>query len=664
VSMGQPTAWPARAGRGAGPGREFEPDGGRIPSQRDAAEQPGQGDGGRGAAAEPRRVRRRGTLLGLHSGQLVAAELAAVVLLAGAAGGVPWLVSAAPFTALTLVVAFGRVRGQWAYEWLALGSRFLGRRRSLARGADSAALLALLRPSAVVSSVDIDAAAAGFIEDAYGLTAVLELGDPTALLAGAAPLAPSPAELLPPASTDQPQVRLQLLVSGVPAPALRAGSGSPATSYRQLTEGRVLALQRSFLAIHVRRSGGFADTELRRALSSAVRRARRRLERDALPCRALGADTTLRVLGELAHLDATGGLQEDWSAVSAGGLRQISFRLRRWPDIKGDLGRSLLTRLLTLPGADTTVSLAAERLDAEEVRVELVVRVASPGPQSLAAALSALQRLLGAAGAAAQRLDGTQLAGLTASLPLGGAVDPGAAGLASVLASSAGVALVGDAGMQATAQTLSALELPIGGAGLVMGVNRHGEPTTVRLFRPEQTRAALFGGLRYAQLVALRALALGGQVVVQTGRPQAWEPFIRGVSGPGEALTLAPPNRPLEFAPASPLQPQLIIVDVGPVGAMGVPVVEAAWRATLVVRDDLAPHDIDILARADLVLLAPLSQPEAEIAGNALGLSQLADYLPRVSPEMMGVVVGRRTLRWTLLSPTPIEHQLIGALSR
>lgn len=675
MSMGQPTAWPAQPGwgpeRGDTPAQhgDYPAQRADIPTQRHgtAANQTLGTGGSRGPGRrvpKPKRVRRRGTLLGLHSGQLVAAELAAIALAAGASGGMPWLVVTAPVAAVIALIAFGRVRRHWVYEWLALGSRYFGRRRNLPRGGDAATLLGLLRPSAVVSSVDVDAAAVGFVADAYGLTAVLELGDPSALLADAAPLAPSPVELLPPASTDQPPVRLQLLVSGVPAPALRAGSGTPATSYRQLTEGRVLALQRAFLAIHVRRSGGFAEAELRRALSSAVRRARRRLERADLPCRPLGAETTLRVLGELAHLDGATGLTEEWSSVTAGGLRQVSFRLRRWPDFKGDLGRALLPRLLTLPGAGTTVSLAVERVDAEEVRVELVIRLASPGPQSQAAALSALRRLLSAAGAAAQRLDGTQLAGLAATLPLGGAADPGAAGLAEVLDRSASAALVGDAGMRAPAQSLTELELPVGGAGLMMGVNRHGEPTTIRLFRPEPTRVALFGGLRYAQLTALRALALGGQVVVQTGRPQVWEPFIRGVSGSGDALTLAPPNRALEFTVATPLQPQLIVVDVGPVGATGVPVVEAAWRATLVVRDDLAPHDIDILARADLVLLPPLSAPEAEIAGNALGLSQLAGYLPRVRPDMVGVVAARKTLRWTLLSPTPIEQQLIGAISR
>jgi type VII secretion protein EccE len=210
------------------------------------------------APPEPRRIRRRGTLLGLHSGQLVAAELAVVVLVVAAAGGVGWIVVAAPVAGAILVGAFGRIRRRWAYQWLGLGSRYLGRRRSLPRGADAAALLELLRPGAVVGSVDVDATTVGYVADAFGLTAVLELGDQSSLFADIQPLVTPPAELLPPGGADQPQIRLQLLVGGVPAPALRAGSGSPATSYRQLTEGRVLALQRAFLAVHVRRAGGLS----------------------------------------------------------------------------------------------------------------------------------------------------------------------------------------------------------------------------------------------------------------------------------------------------------------------------------------------------------------------------------------------------------------------
>ncbi|GHJ57103.1 hypothetical protein Nm8I071_64100 [Nonomuraea sp. TT08I-71] len=63
---------------------------------------------------------------------------------------------------------------------------------------------------------------------------------------------------------------------------------------------------------------------------------------------------------------------------------------------------------------------------------------------------------------------------------------------------------------------------------------------TVRLFRPTTTRLLLVGGVRAAQLLALRALALGARVAVQTTRPRVWEPFVRGVGAPGGAVPLVP----------------------------------------------------------------------------------------------------------------------------
>jgi hypothetical protein len=279
-------------------------------------------------------------------------------------------------------------------------------------------------------------------------------------------------------------------------------------------------------------------------------------------------------------------------------------------------------------------------------------------------ALAGLHRLLGAAGAKLQRLDGAQVEGLAATLPLGGASGGPEAVLAGLVAGHDGLGVAGAPAVRLDAATLAAIAPPVGGAGLMLGVNRHGEPVTVRLFRPEPTRAALVGGLRCAETVVLRALALGAQVVVQTGRPQAWEPFLRGLSGGADSVSLAPPGRVLEPPPATPVRPQLLVVDVGPVGATGVPVVESPWRATLLVRDELSPVDVDILERADVTLLQPLSPAEAALAATALGLGESASWLTRIRADMVGVVVGRRTLRWTLLSSTPVEQQLIGPPGR
>jgi hypothetical protein len=171
----------------------------------------------------------------------------------------------------------------------------------------------------------------------------------------------------------------------------------------------------------------------------------------------------------------------------------------------------------------------------------------------------------------------------------------------------------------------------------------------------------LVGGVRAAQLVALRAIALGARIVVQTGRPQVWEPFVRGASAPGDTLTMVPPGRPLGGATATPLRPVLVVVDVGPVAADPQP--GPAWQATLVVRDEFTAADTDAISRADLVLLQPLRPDEAALAATTLGLGAPAEWLTRI-PDDMVAVVNRRALRWALLSTTPIESQLVGRPSR
>ena len=211
------------------------------------------------------------------------------------------------------------------------------------------------------------------------------------------------------------------------------------------------------------------------------------------------------------------------------------------------------------------------------------------------------------------------------------------------------------------AEQFDGCDLQVGTSGLMVGRNRHGNPVVARLFRPEQTRALLIGGVRCAQLVALRAMAVGARVVVQTARPQAWEPFVRGAAVPGEAIAVVPPGRPIEIAPGSAIHPLLVVVDVGPVGADARP--GGGWQATLVVRDDFSAADVDVASRADLLMLQPLRPDEATLIGGALGLGEVAQWMTRIRPDMVGVV-NRRAVRWAALAQTPIEAQLIGPPTR
>jgi type VII secretion protein EccE len=590
-------------------------------------------------AVHPRPGKR--TLLGVRGSQIVAAEVALALLVAAAGRGIVALAAATLAAAVIVTIAWIRVRRRWLFQWIAIGMRYGSRRRTLPPNAHPAMLLDLVHPGAQVLPAELDRDAAALISDAYGLTAVIEVGDPATLLSDTVATLPSPTTLLPTPAPDLPRVRIQLLVTGVPAPALRSGSGTPATSYRQLTEGRLLSQQRAIIAVRVLRADGWTEPDLRRSLSSLVRKVRRRL--GPVPSRPLGEAAALAVLADLAHHNGAQPAREVWHATHLGGLLQTTFRLRRWPDLRAETARRLVPRLLTLPAAAITVSIAA---GGGPAGVEMVVRLAAIDAAGLSAATQALRRLLSAESASAQRLDGEQLDGLAATLPLGGTLPLGM----SPPSPATPAHPTGD---------LAQLHLPLGGDGLMVGTNRHGAPVTLRLFRPEPTRLVLVGGVRAAQLLALRAMALGARVVVQTSRPYAWEPFVRGVSTPGETIALIPAGRQVAMPPGTPMHPLLLVVDVGPVGADA----GAGWQATLVVRDELAPVDVDTLSRADLVVLQPLRPDEAALAAGTLGLSEAQDWLTRIREDMVGVV-NRRSVRWALLSATPIERQLVGTPAR
>ena len=576
---------------------------------------------------------------GVRAGQIVATQLAVAVAAAAVGRGVPVTAGALLLAGLLLPGAWLRVRGRWLFEWLVVALAYASRRRALPPAADPSALLQLVDPGAEVRPAELAGAPAAVVGDTTGMTALLELGDPGDLLGDGQRLLPAPLSLLPPQPPESPPVRVQLLLSGSPAPAPALARGTAGTSYRQLTEGRLAGRERAVLAVRVLRADGWSDEELRRALSGAVRRIVRRL--GPLTGRPLGGPAALRVIAELAHHDTDAPTRESWPAVHSGGLLQATFRLRRWPDPRTDAARRLVPRLLALPATASTVSLCVGPRTAEGVPVpaELTVRLAARTVGELSVAAQALRRLVTDLGGEVRGLDGEQLHGLAATLPL---------------------AVVGG-GAAVGGETVDNLELPTGEAGLMVGANRHGAAITVRLFRPEATRLMLVGGLRVAQLMALRAIALGARVVVQTARPRVWEPFVRGVGVPGGAIPLIPPGRPVGGPPGSPLQPLLLVFDAGPTPTETR--TASAWQSTLVVRDVLGPAEVDALARADLAILQPLDPGEAALAGAALGLGGSADWLTRIRDDMVAVV-NRRALRWALLSPTPIESQLVGQPTR
>ncbi|MGW3858445.1 type VII secretion protein EccE [Micromonospora arida] len=599
---------------------------------------------------------------GARTGQLVTAQVAAALVLVALGRPAPVVASAVLVALLLVAAAWVPVRGRWMFEWLGTAIGHLTRRRALTGPAGAAELLDLVAPGTVVRSTELTGGPAAVLEDTTGMVALLELGDPGDLLSDVSQAIPAPAALLPPTGPDQPPLLVQLLLAGAPAPVPGAG-GTVGTSYRQLTDGRLAGRERAVVAVRVLRVNGWSEEDLRRVLAGTVRRIVRRL--GPLAARPLGVPAALRVLGELAHHDGE-PVRESWPAIRSGTLVQATFRLLHWPDAGAAAGRRLVPRLLALPATATTVSICSGPAPtmstssgppaAGGVPSELTVRLAAGTAAELAAATEALVRLVTDLGGKLRRLDGAHLSGLAATLPLA-LTAPGA----QPRPPAPGAQPRPPAPGARPAPAVDDWELSLGDAGMMVGTNRHGRAVTVRLFRPESTRVLLVGGVRAAQLVALRALALGALVVVQTARPRAWEPFIRGVGAPGGTIPLLPPGRAVADGVGTALRPLLLIVDAGPVAAEAAP--GPPWRATLVVRDELTPADVDALSRADLALLQPLTAAEATLAGAALGLGGSAEWLTRIREDMVAVV-NRRALRWALLSPTPIEAQLIGPPTR
>ncbi|WFE33301.1 type VII secretion protein EccE [Micromonospora sp. WMMD975] len=585
-------------------------------------------------ASVPASPWRRRTRTRFRAGQVVMTQVAGAVLVASAGRGVAFTTVAVLAATLLLPAAWVRYRGRWLHEWLSVGLAYLGRRRALPAGADPAAVLELVGPGTVAHAAELAGGPAAVLHDAGGLTALLELGDPDDLFGDRPQALPAPLDLLPTVGPESPPVRLQLLFSASPAPAPGVAAGPAGTSYRQLTDGRVAGRARVVLALRVLRADGWSDEELLRALSGTVRRTVRRL--GPLTGTPLGVPAALRVIAELAHHEAGAPARETWPLLTVGGLAQATWRLRRWPDPRGEAARGLVPRLLAVPATATTVALrVGPRADSAPVPAELTVRVAAASAAELSVAERALNRVAGGAGGELCRLDGEHLAGLAATLPLA----------------------VAGSGAPPAGSPPAAPDLRVGGSGLMVGADRRGGPLTVRLFRPATTRVLLVGGVPAAQLLVLRALALGARVAVQTARPRAWEAFVRGAGGPGGVMPLLPPGRPVGGAPGSPLRPALLVVDAGPVPPEVGPA--AAWQSVLVVRDELTSADAPALARADLAVLQPLDPAEAALAGAALGLGPSADWLTRIRDDMVAVV-NRRALRWALLSPTPVESQLVG----
>ena len=169
------------------------------------------------------------------------------------------------------------------------------------------------------------------------------------------------------------------------------------------------------------RGGGV--TGCHRALIGALSRVRGALEARGLSTRPLDAEELLRAgisAAELSSAAGAGGpvaLSEGWAAVTAAGVGHASYVISDW-GARGGAGN--LNALTSVRALSTTVALSlSPGEDGAEVGLRGLARVSARNPGELEAAGRRLRAVSQRLGVVLSPLHGLQVAGLTATLPLG-----------------------------------------------------------------------------------------------------------------------------------------------------------------------------------------------------------------------------------------------------
>lgn len=170
------------------------------------------------------------------------------------------------------------------------------------------------------------------------------------------------------------------------------------------------------------RGGGVVGAH--RALIGALSRVRNALEQQGVPTRPLDPDellqagiTSAELQGALGSEHAV-GLKEEWDNVTAAHVGHASFSVTGWPShMKHSLND--LTRVRAL---SSTIALSISPCSEEGlISLRGIARVSARTPDDLSAASDRLKRISNRIGVTLTPLKGSQLAGFTTTLPLGGA---------------------------------------------------------------------------------------------------------------------------------------------------------------------------------------------------------------------------------------------------
>ncbi len=212
------------------------------------------------------------------------------------------------------------------------------------------------------------------------------------------------------------------------------------------------------------------------------------------------------------------------------------------------------------------------------------------------------------------------------------------------------------------AEQLAAVGLPVGDDGVVIGVDAQGRPAVLGVSRPAPLEVVLVGGLWTAQVIALRAVATGARVAVETGRPHVWAPLAQGAGGGQQCVTVHEVGR-VPPQGASVAGPVLVVRDAGIRPPRG-RVAAAPWQSVLTLLPYLGPTAPRFLENASVVGVQRVSPDEARLIGRIMGLpEQDREALPALG-DNFALWCTRSHREFVMTEPTDAETGLLGAPRR
>lgn len=422
---------------------------------------PPNASGPSGAASQRIRARRRttgATLGAIPVGNIVFIEIGLAIGLALVLIDQKLLPVAGGVVGLIVILALLRRRGRWFTQWLGLVLEYRMRGHTrVARpaevGSDSVedkdgdgiigpeennrvALLRLAVEDLVVArGRDHDRNPVGMAWHDGKWTAVLMVEPAPSLLNEIGNQPSLPLGALAPCLEDRGVVldAIQVIWHCYPGSAALPSNSPALNSYLEVLGPLPAAARRTtWVAVRLNpqscpkavgeRGGGVLGAH--RALIGALSRVRNALEREGIPTRPLDPDELLQAgiasaeLQSVLGSDRAVGLKERWDGVTAGGVGHSSYAITRWPS---QMSHSL-NALTGVRALSSTIAMSISPAgDDGEIGLRGLVRVSARTPKELDAADERLRTISNRLGLTLTPLRGMQLAGFTATLPLGGA---------------------------------------------------------------------------------------------------------------------------------------------------------------------------------------------------------------------------------------------------